>query len=164
MIISSKPLADPLVNALSLYTLDSGQDLGDLKTLWQTVQKAKAKGHRFLNVAMRRFSDSNDRHHVEDRVIDLMIAAEALSQASGSNNKSKVMATRIASHFPKTEQRKVEGDMCETYRLRNKIMHDGDASKWLKRQGMQMKDLILFVNTSEHHLRRALRKTMEEIQ
>src|SRR5213075_2006537 len=47
-----------------------------LKTLWAKLDLPTVK--RELNVPIRRFSDSCVRHRDEDKLIDLMIAAESL--------------------------------------------------------------------------------------
>lgn len=157
-----KPLADPIANLNPMYILETQQDLHELERFWELVQKAKAKGHRFLNVAMRRFAESNERHHVEDRVIDLMIAAEALAQASTSKSKSDVIAEYVATHVVETDKIKVRRVMKDTYKLRNSIVHDGDASRWLRRTGRGPGDVIVAVTTAEEYLREALKKTVRE--
>ena len=91
-----------------------------------------AKGHGFLNVAMRRFAEGNERHRVEDRIIDLMIAAEALSQCNASQAKGRPIAEYIATHVGDPDKNKVQKHLQDTYRLRNSIVHDGDALGWLK--------------------------------
>lgn len=157
-----KPLADPIANLTPMYLLETQRDLDELEGFWQSVQRAKAKGHRFLNVAMRRFAESNERHHVEDRLIDLMIAAEALSQSSSCKGKGGVIAEYVATHVVETDKIKVRGIMQDTYRLRNSIVHDGDASGWLRRTGKQPGDVMVVVNTAEEYLREALKKTVME--
>jgi hypothetical protein len=157
-----KPLADPIANLNPMYVLETEQDLDELEGFWQSVQKAKAKGHRFLNVAMRRFAESNERHHVEDRLIDLMIAAEALAQASTSKSKGEVIAEYVATHVVETDKIKVRRVIQDTYRLRNSIVHDGDASRWLRTTGKQPGDVIVVVSTAEEYLREALKKTVME--
>jgi hypothetical protein len=157
-----KPLADPIANLNPMYILETEHDLHELEGFWQSVQKAKNKGHRFLNVAMRRFAESNERHRVEDRLIDLMIAAEALAQASSSKSKGDVIAEYVATHVVETDKPKVRTVMQDTYRLRNSIVHDGDASSWLRRTGKQPGDAIVIVSTAEEYLRQALKKTVIE--
>jgi Apea-like HEPN len=157
-----KPLADPTANLNPMYLLETVQDLDDLKEFWQTVQRVKAKGHGFLNVAMRRFAEGNERHHVEDRLIDLMIAAEALSQSSTSQSKGRVIAEYVATHVVEADKSKVQDHMAHTYKLRNSIVHEGDASGWLKRTGKCPEDVIVFVNTAEEYLREALKQTVKE--
>ena len=155
-----KPLADPIANLNPMYVLETEQDLDELEGFWQSVQKAKAKGHRFLNVAMRRFGESNERHHVEDRLIDLMIAAEALAQASTSKTKGEVIAEYVATHVVETDKIRVRRVMQDTYRLRNSVVHDGDASRWLRTTGKQPGDVIVVVSTAEEYLREALKKAV----
>jgi hypothetical protein len=157
-----KPLGDPIANLTPMYLLETEQDLAELEGFWKSVQIAKAKGHRFLNVAMRRFAESNERHHVEDRLIDLMIAAQALSQSSSSKAKGGVIAEYVGTHVVETDKSKVRGIMQNTYKLRNSIVHDGDASGWLKRTGKQPGDVMVVVNTAEEYLREALKKTVME--
>lgn len=157
-----KPLADPIANLNPMYVLETEQDLHELEGFWQSVQKAKAKGHRFLNVSMRRFAESNERHRLEDRLIDLMIAAEALAEASTSKSKGDVIAEYVATHVMETDKIKVRRVMQDTYRLRNSIVHDGDASRWLRGRGKQPGDVIVVVNTAEEYLREALKKTVME--
>jgi len=159
----SKPLADPLANLNPMYILDTQQDLDDLNEFWQAVQRAKAKGHGFLNVALRRFAEGTERHRVEDRIIDFMIAAEALSKSSSSRTKGDVIAKYVATHVADADKNKVQKHMQETYQLRNSIVHDGDASKRLKRLGKQPEDLLFYVNTAEEYLREALKKTVMEV-
>ncbi len=159
----SKPLADPIANLNPMYVLETQQDLYELEGFWQSVQKAKAKDHRFLNIAMRRFSESNERHRVEDRLIDLMIAAESLAQSSSSKSKGDVIAEYVATHVVETDKTKVRTVMQDTYRLRNCIVHDGDASGWLRVTGKQAADVILVVSSAEEYLREALKKMVMEV-
>ena len=158
-----KPLADPIANLNPMYVLETEQDLNDLEEFWQTVQRAKAKGQGFLNIALQRFAESTERHSVEDRVIDLMRAAETLSKAGASPTKRGVIAKYVASHVVEPDKTKVQDHMRETYKLRNSIVHDGDASIWLKKTGKRPEDLLLMVNTAEEYLREALKKTVMEV-
>ena len=52
--------------------------------------------------------------------------------------------------------------MRDAYRLRNSIVHDGDASGWLSKTGKQPGDVMIVVNTAEEYLRDALKKTVME--
>ncbi|HLI63381.1 MAG TPA: hypothetical protein VKV05_08265 [Terriglobales bacterium] len=159
--IFAKPLADPLANSLSLYVIKDAQQLANLKEFWGSLRRAKGKDSRFLIVAMRRFSDADERHRIEDRVIDLMIAAEALSQASTTSEKGKKIAHHIAS-FSQSDYRTIKAHMLETYQLRNSIMHEGDASAWLIKTGRKSQDLRPFVCTAERYLRHALRTSIQQ--
>ena len=109
-----------------------------------------------------RFAEGNERHRVEDRLIDFMIAAEALSQSSASKTKGGVISEYIARHVVEADKSKVQKHMHDAYRLRNSIVHDGDASRWLKRTGKHPEDLIFLVNTAEDYLREALKQTVKK--
>lgn len=61
--------------------------------------------------------------------------AEALSQSSASRIKGGVIAEYVATHVVEPDKSKVQKLMQDNYRLRNSIVHDGDASRWLKRRG-----------------------------
>jgi hypothetical protein len=45
---------------------------------WKIVQSPRVKDRKFLNVAIRRFGYAHERHRTDDKIVDLLIAAEAL--------------------------------------------------------------------------------------
>lgn len=45
---------------------------------WLNLQDRAVKRHALLDIAMRRYSYAHERHRNEDKIIDLLIAAEAL--------------------------------------------------------------------------------------
>jgi hypothetical protein len=151
-----------LESTYGIYPLDSDADIDELKGFWNEVQSAKAKGHKFLAVAMRRFSYGCERHRVEDKVIDLMISAEAFSQASTSGKKGKPVADYVSSSAPAGEKNKVRRHIRKSYRLRNAIMHEGDVAGWLTEHSMGVGDLYTFLGMTEHYLRAALRGTIRK--
>lgn len=58
-----------------------GQDAGwvdEFRQFWLKLKDDGVRRRKFLDVAIRRFSYGHERHRVEDRVLDLFIAAEAL--------------------------------------------------------------------------------------
>jgi hypothetical protein len=145
-----------------IYPLDSDADVNELKGFWNEVQSAGAKGHNFLAVAMRRFSYGCERQRVEDKVIDLMIAAEAFSQASASGKKGEYIADYVSSFAPPGERGKARGHIHKSYRLRNSIMHEGGVAGWLTKNSMGVGDLYAFLGMTEHFLRVALRRTISD--
>lgn len=149
-----------LESTYGIYPLDSDGDIDELKGFWNEVQSAKAKGHKFLTVAMRRFSYGCERHRIEDKVIDLMISAEAFSQASASGKKGEHIADYVSSFATAGERSKVRDHVRESYRLRNVIMHEGDVAGWLTKYSMGIGDLYTFLGMTEHYLRAALRGTI----
>lgn len=149
-----------LESTYGIYPLDSDADIDELQGFWDEVQSAKAKGHHFLTVAMRRFGYGCERHRIEDKIIDLMISAEAFSQASAVVKKGKHIADYVSSSAPAGERSKVRQHIRESYRLRNAIMHEGGASGWLTDNSMSIGDLYTFLGMTEHYLRAALRGTI----
>lgn len=151
-----------LESTYGIYPLDSDADIDDLKGFWDEVQSAKAESHKFLAVAMRRFSYGCERHRIEDKVIDLMISAEAFSQASAVLKKGEHIADYVSSSAPAGEQNKVRKHLRKSYRLRNAIMHEGDVAGWLTENSMGIGDLYTFLGMTEHYLRGALRATISK--
>jgi hypothetical protein len=149
-----------LESTYGIYLLDNDADIDELKGFWNEVQSAKAKGHKFLAVAMRRFSYGCERYRIEDKVIDLMISAEAFSQASAVVKKGKHITDYVSLSAPVGERSKVRQHIRESYRLRNAIMHEGDVAGWLTVNSMRVGDLYTFLGMTEHYLRAALRRTI----
>ena len=48
------------------------------KEFWETLQIDGVRKRNFLLIAIRRFGYAHERYRSEDRIIDLLIAAEAL--------------------------------------------------------------------------------------
>jgi hypothetical protein len=57
--------------------------------LWKTYQKVNVSEKHFLSVAIRKFSQANEREGDEDRIIDYLISAEALFLSSGGSFQSR---------------------------------------------------------------------------
>lgn len=58
-------------------TVDS-EWLQSFNAFWKTLQGPLVKDRKFLDVAIRRFSYAHERHRIEDKIVDLLIGAEAL--------------------------------------------------------------------------------------
>lgn len=52
---------------------------------WEVYRKTDIPEKHFLSVAIRRFSQSNERESIEDKIIDFLISAEALFLSSGGS-------------------------------------------------------------------------------
>jgi hypothetical protein len=51
---------------------------------WKILQNQEVKNRKFLDIAVRRFGYAHERHRIEDKIVDLLIAAEALFLCDGS--------------------------------------------------------------------------------
>lgn len=98
----------------------------NLPRFWKNLQKAINK-HKFIALAVKRFSYAHERHDWEDRIVDLLIAAEALflSQSKIQNNISYRLKSQ-ASEFLGTDaktKKDIFDDMSLAYKLRSGIAH-----------------------------------------
>ncbi|MCZ8021508.1 MAG: HEPN domain-containing protein [Cyclobacteriaceae bacterium] len=107
----------------------NNKDLNQLKSLWPVFKNQYQSNLNFALVA-RRFFYSVVRVSVEDRLIDLMIALEALMVPERSGTKSDKLSDRlgkiISSQF---DYETVSHHARKAYRQRNSIVHGGDISK-----------------------------------
>lgn len=107
------------------------EDLEQLKTFWPLFKSQYLNNLNFALVA-RRYYYSILRLNDEDRLIDLMIALEALLVPETSGTKGDKISSRLASLIsPKHEFNTVQNFTSKAYRLRNKIVHGGDIRKLL---------------------------------
>lgn len=103
-----------------------------LKQLWQLLTSGVLENHSFIEVALRRFSMAWERSLIEDRMIDLMIAAEALFLSGPGSRKDRgEMRFRLALRaacFVETagmSRRETFGLMRDAYDVRSSVVHGG---------------------------------------
>lgn len=139
---------------------------------WKSFQQQAVNKHKFIALAAKRFSYAHERHDWEDRIIDLLIAAEAifLSQAGGQGElkyRLKLHAAMFLATEPKTRKQIFE-DMSLAYDLRSKIVHGtGDLnsaiSKIKKKEAVGLGEkykLEQFVFRIQNYIRAAINKTI----
>jgi len=146
-----------------------GQWLDGFAQFWQSFQSAADKKRSFLDVAIRRFGYAHERQRAEDRIIDLMISAEALFLCDyGKDNYVGEIRYRLslrAALFLASEpesRRTVFKWMRDAYDLRSKLAHGGEISgvKLPKRPDGTAVDLEEFVSAIQTYLRSALVKAI----
>jgi hypothetical protein len=98
---------------------------------WKEFQQQAVNKHKFIGLAAKRFSYAHERHDWEDRIIDLLIAAEAifLSQA-GNQGELKHRLKLHAAKFLATDskiRKQIFEDMSLAYDLRSNIVHGSNA-------------------------------------
>jgi hypothetical protein len=145
------------------------QWLDGFEQFWQSFQNAAAYKHHFLDVAIRRFGYAHERQRAEDRIIDLMISAEALffSDYNKDNyiGEIRYRLSMRAALFLASEpnsQRTVFRWMRDAYDLRSKLAHGGDVSsaKLPKRSDGTVVDVEEFVGAIQTYIRLALIKAI----
>ncbi len=100
----------------------------EFQSFWNTQKETQLPEKNFLSVGIRRFSQSNERNNIEDRIIDLMIAAESIFLSSGGSfqGELKYRLSHRASMFIENDvekQRYVFDFMQKAYDVRSSIVH-----------------------------------------
>jgi hypothetical protein len=141
------------------------QWLDGFEQFWQSFQSAADKKRSFLEVAIRRFGYAHERQRAEDRIIDLMISAEALffSDYNKDNYVGEIryrLSMRAALFLASDpeSQRTVFRWMRDAYDLRSKLAHGGDvnSAKLPKHPDGISVDIEEFVGAIQTYIRLAL--------
>jgi len=119
----------------------------------------------YLSVAIRRFSQANERTSVEDKIIDYLICAEALFLSSGGSfqGELKYRLSHRAAMFIENDtekQREMFKFMQKAYDVRSAIVH-GATPKLPKKEDDAQFTLEEFCQEIEGHLRFSLNKTIK---
>ncbi|HEY3116702.1 MAG TPA: hypothetical protein VGK54_08175 [Chloroflexota bacterium] len=134
------------------YRLTAAQ-VPEFVRLWQWLDRVGGP----VDLAARRFSEARYRFRLEDQLVDLVIAAEALFGAGETQEVSYKVRLRAAA-FLGTDaitRRRIFAEFKSAYDMRSAIAHGG---KLTKRQRQQRQRLPLLINAMEQHLRDAIRK------
>lgn len=140
-------------------------EIDEFKSFWRVKTKTPLQEKNFLSVGIRRFSQSNERDNVEDRIIDLMIAAEAIFLSSGGSfqGELKYRLSHRASMFIETDvdlQRYVFDFMQRAYDVRSSIVHGSNPKLPNKIDGTAY-TLDEFCGDIEKYLRISIKKAID---
>ncbi len=141
-------------------------EVGEFKEFWERKCKAHMPEKHFLSVAIRRFSQSNERDSIEDRIIDLMICAEAVFLSSDRSNQGELryrLAHRAAM-FIETDvesQRFIFDFMQKAYDVRSSIVH-GATPKLPNKKDSSTYSIEDFCMDIERYLRMSIKKAITE--
>lgn len=116
-------------NAINAWTLpkvaleENAQNM--LLTLWPMLGENSPKSRHFLTIAVRRYSLAISRQALDDKLIDLMICAEALFLRTDQNELSFQLAYKAALLLGENSEHKKEifEFMKSTYNIRSKVVH-----------------------------------------
>ncbi|MCK4795460.1 MAG: hypothetical protein KAV87_67645, partial [Desulfobacteraceae bacterium] len=142
-----------------------GDEKDNFVEFWKVYQGVNIPEKHFLSVAIRRFSQANERESVEDKIIDFLISAEALFLSSGGSfqGELKYRLSHRAAMFIENEtkkQRDIFKFMQKAYDVRSAIVHGATPKLPKKEDGTQC-TLEEFCQDVEGHLRFSLNKTIE---
>jgi hypothetical protein len=161
---SSAPNAKSLFSKDYRFTTTEGNDFA---VFWKDLQEARKK--RFVENAIRRFGYASDRDLPDDKLVDLMIAAESLFLSDTGESKQRgELRYRLAERFaffvcevPGCPRRTVFRHIRNAYDVRSSIVH-GDAVSEDSLKTLEGKVPIeKFVDLTEQLLRAALKKMID---
>jgi hypothetical protein len=150
------------------YTLNE-EEVTELQRLWKALTSGvlERKRFRFLEAGLRRFNFAFDRFASEDRLVDLLIAAESLFLHDGAVPPERgelrfrlaLRASKFIKH-PTYTERETYKLMRRAYDARSAVVHGGEASD-TRLRGQKDAPLTQFTDAVEEIMRRALREAME---
>jgi len=132
---------------------------------WKVYHGLNIPEKHYLSVAIRRFSQANERTSVEDKIIDYLICAEALFLSSGGSFQGELkyrLSHRVAMFIENDteKQREMFKFMQKAYDVRSAIVHGATPKLPKKEDGAQF-TLEEFCQEIEGHLRFSLNKTIK---
>ena len=141
-------------------------EIDEFKSFWSEKSKAKLPEKNFLSVGIRRFSQSNERDNIEDKIIDLMISAEAIFLSSGGSfqGELKYRLSHRAAMFIETDvelQKYVFDFMQKAYDVRSSIVHGSNPKLPNKMDGSAY-TLEEFCGDIERYLRVSIKKAISK--
>jgi hypothetical protein len=103
-------------------------DTDELVALWHDFRSSAVQGKRFLTTAIRRFAFGGERPRPEDRILDLMIAAEALFAPGTQTEVSHKVALHAAAFLQRQDATVADvfKTMKQGYGARSAIAHGGE--------------------------------------
>jgi hypothetical protein len=106
-------------------------DAPPLQALWDSLQSSGTRNRTQLQTALRRFGFAAERSRPEDRIIDLMIAAEALFLPDEQTESAHKLALRGAAFLADSgnDPHEVFRHLKRAYGARSKLAHGGEAPK-----------------------------------
>jgi hypothetical protein len=135
-----------------------------LRRICEQLASLDEKRFPSLALAVRRFNLGYDRHHPEDRLLDQMIAFEALYlmeiNADDRSEKRFRLSLRVAQFIAEGDlQLSVYNNMKRAYDLRSEIVHGGEPKG--SRQDKPESTLKSITAVTDDYLRKSLRQFLE---
>lgn len=149
----------------------STNEIGAVLKLWDYMKNLELKRLRFLKTGLDRFNFAYERNKHEDRLIDLMIALEALFfKEEGESERGEYryrisLRTAVFLENEPTDRNTIFKTTREAYDLRSKIVHgsDVDLSKQLQIDGKQF-HIHELVDTIEEYVRKSIKLFIIKLQ
>ena len=141
-------------------------EVEEFKNFYENFREVKISDYPFLNIAINRFNYAYERKRQEDKLIDYMVAFEALFSEGSGDLRYKIpirVAKLLETDF---DQRKmIRNTMKAGYDARSNIVHGNTVVKDVKvkcvKDNSKKIPLIEFVPMVEEYLRKSIKKFME---
>jgi len=109
------------------------EEIQNLKKLIKKIQKIDFSKQKSLHIACKRFQRAYQEYDVEDRLIDYMIAFEALflKGEKRTTSRGKIIAIACSTLLGKNneEREEIKNTLNMAYSMRNDIVHGGEYRK-----------------------------------
>lgn len=145
-------------------------DEANLRELWAKLTSDLVTRRKALMLALRRFSLADDRLLLDDKMLDLMIAAEALFLTdSGPEEDRGELSYRLSLRAgfllgdDGQSRRESFQHMRRAYRVRSKIAHGGEVTTVKLGDGSEV-DLAEFVKSTHRVIREAIIAVIDRVQ
>lgn len=136
----------------------------ELIELWKMVTSDNIKKKKFIDVGLRRFSQSRERMLHEDELIDLLICAEALFLNDQYPQELGYRLALRASYFLEEDDNNKRMEifkfMKSLYSARSSVVHGRKDISLPKNAEGKKYHIIEFCKEAEEYLRRALKKAI----
>jgi len=138
----------------------------DFKKFWNRFMELDLARRAFLDVAIRRFNHAYEMKRNEDKIIDFMIAFEALcfrGEKGSSSQKGKTIAIASSMLIGKNdvEREEIRNFLSKAYELRNKIVHGSKIEDKISVKGVDHHfQIVEFSTIIEEYLRLAIKKLL----
>ena len=129
------------------------QDIGNFTKLWEKYNNYDFNKNRPVDIAIRRFNYAYEKEQFEDKLIDYMIALEALFLKKDENNELTyrlALRTALFIRSKKEEINQIRKVIKRAYNIRSKIVHGSGIINSL--------DLQELTPTIEEYVRLSLKK------
>ncbi|AVV78758.1 Uncharacterized protein XB15_00969 [Leptospira santarosai] len=158
----------PRFGLSSSYVI-SKKEIDEFLNLWKQIYALTPKNiPHFLEVALRRFADGTLRPNIEDKIIDLLIGAEAIFLSSSGEKYYGELRYRLAQNaalFLETnpiKQKEIFNFMKKAYDVRSKFVHGSNSEiKFLKKENGSNMTLDDYEDQIRELMRRAIIKVFD---
>lgn len=140
-------------------------EVEEFKNFYKIFKEVKISDYPFLNIAINRFNYAYERKRQEDKLIDYMVAFEALFSEGSGDLRYKIpirVAKLLETDFDKRKM--IRNTMKAGYDARSYIVHGNTVVKDVKvkfdKDNSKKTPLIEFVPMIEEYLRKCVKKFM----